>query len=439
MASAWGSALLSLGESLPRIGAAFDQASEERRKRMQEEEDRKRRQEMSDMQLEELRYEQGMRKQAGEAYDQYSGAMRSMGQINIPSDVPTTSGGASSQLPESSMMKTPLDFMRNYDVPRYAAFDKGVKSAVDTEMDIEKMDRGIGKGGGGAVWSQKKALFDADPKAMEKLSTQIDELQKIGVLTEISANYFKRRMTTDPISTSTELDNFVSKPEIAGKIISAQTGPKVQQAYDLIPPAVTKSGLETEADLRKKKEEQIRQPVYSEPQSNSMSDAYSAVQYLNKLKNALSKGDVGYFDINRKTGQFTDPEVADAFIQMVEIVGRKRSGAAISDSEWGNFGKQILNKNNLLTDAGKKQALSSINSYLDKFYGAGANISGNENWYKDYDKRAKTARSNAETPPAVNAPIESSGPVQIKTDADYDKLPSGSEFIGPDGKRRRKP
>lgn len=31
------------------------------------------------------------------------------------------------------------------------------------------------------------------------------------------------------------------------------------------------------------------------------------------------------------------------------------------------------------------------------------------------------------------------GPVQIKTDADYDKLPSGTEFVGPDGQKRRKP
>jgi hypothetical protein len=31
------------------------------------------------------------------------------------------------------------------------------------------------------------------------------------------------------------------------------------------------------------------------------------------------------------------------------------------------------------------------------------------------------------------------GPVQIKSDADYAALPSGAEFIGPDGKHRRKP
>jgi hypothetical protein len=28
---------------------------------------------------------------------------------------------------------------------------------------------------------------------------------------------------------------------------------------------------------------------------------------------------------------------------------------------------------------------------------------------------------------------------QVKTDADYDKLPSGTEYVAPDGKKRRKP
>ncbi len=31
------------------------------------------------------------------------------------------------------------------------------------------------------------------------------------------------------------------------------------------------------------------------------------------------------------------------------------------------------------------------------------------------------------------------GPAQIKSDAEFNALPSGAEFIGPDGKHRRKP
>ena len=39
------------------------------------------------------------------------------------------------------------------------------------------------------------------------------------------------------------------------------------------------------------------------------------------------------------------------------------------------------------------------------------------------------------------APSQASGagPVQMSTDAEYEALPSGTSFIGPDGKTRRKP
>lgn len=39
----------------------------------------------------------------------------------------------------------------------------------------------------------------------------------------------------------------------------------------------------------------------------------------------------------------------------------------------------------------------------------------------------------------IEAPVEqTAGPVQIKTEADYARLPAGAEYVGPDGKRRRK-
>lgn len=154
--------------------------------------------------------------------------------------------------------------------------------------------------------------------------------------------------------------------------------------------ATTNAGEQTKRDIQK------NNPVLSEAQSNAISDSYSAVMYLNRLKNALQNNNLGYFDINRKTGQFTNPKAQDAFAQLVEIVGRKRSGAAISESEWGNFGKEILNKNNLLTDTGKEQAINGLDHYLDKFFASGANVTGDNDWYNKYNDRAKTARKNAE-------------------------------------------
>lgn len=42
-------------------------------------------------------------------------------------------------------------------------------------------------------------------------------------------------------------------------------------------------------------------------------------------------------------------------------------------------------------------------------------------------------------PPAPAAQAPATGPTQIQTDADYEALPSGAEFIAPDGSHRRKP
>jgi hypothetical protein len=43
------------------------------------------------------------------------------------------------------------------------------------------------------------------------------------------------------------------------------------------------------------------------------------------------------------------------------------------------------------------------------------------------------------TPAAAPVQAAPAGPVQIKSDAEFDALPSGAVFVGPDGKQRRKP
>lgn len=60
-------------------------------------------------------------------------------------------------------------------------------------------------------------------------------------------------------------------------------------------------------------------------------------------------------------------------------------------------------------------------------------------WQGDYS----ASRNSALTPPtAASAPAATAtpaAPVKIASDADYNKLPSGSEFIAPDGSHRKKP
>lgn len=54
-----------------------------------------------------------------------------------------------------------------------------------------------------------------------------------------------------------------------------------------------------------------------------------------------------------------------------------------------------------------------------------------------YDVAKYSARAPRERSRAGSA--GGGGPVRIGSDSDYDALPSGAEFVGPDGKRRRKP
>lgn len=54
-------------------------------------------------------------------------------------------------------------------------------------------------------------------------------------------------------------------------------------------------------------------------------------------------------------------------------------------------------------------------------------------------KRQQYRMDRGKKPAAQAAPADQSGEVSIKTDAEYEALPSGTVFVGPDGVRRRKP
>lgn len=233
MPSAFGSALEYLGKTLPGVGASFDESERERRRK--ELEDLQRQQVLN--QLAQTRYETGKREEADKALSQYQEDVSALGTIPSQLDVGPPKPELQAQMNRLGNDENvkPLERMGRYGLISGSAYNPAAKAVLDTELAQEKLSRGIG-GGGGAVWSQKKALFDSDPEAMKKLSNQIDNFERSQLLTPQSANYLRNRMTTDPISTSVMLDEYVSKPEISAKTVEAQTGPKVQQKYALIAP-----------------------------------------------------------------------------------------------------------------------------------------------------------------------------------------------------------
>lgn len=81
------------------------------------------------------------------------------------------------------------------------------------------------------------------------------------------------------------------------------------------------------------------------------------------------------------------------------------------------------------TDAGNKQRYQQMNSMIVD------NIN-NQRAILGQGPLKQTAKAKPEQPTQVPA---KGAPVRIKGDADFDRLPSGSAFIGPDGKTRVKP
>lgn len=154
--------------------------------------------------------------------------------------------------------------------------------------------------------------------------------------------------------------------------------------------AETTAGEQAQRDIQK------TNPMLSGEGAIKISQSAMAIKNLQRLKEELERGNVEYFDIIKKTGQFKNPKVNNAYQQVSEIVGRQQSGAAIANHEWENFGKEVLNRNFLLTEQGRKTALENLDDYLDRFHSVGILQTSDEDWYNKQNERVKAARSKAE-------------------------------------------
>lgn len=115
---------------------------------------------------------------------------------------------------------------------------------------------------------------------------------------------------------------------------------------------------------------------------------------------------------------------------------RKESGAAIPDHEYANDARTYFAQPGDSPEvmAQKRAAREVVLQGLQ--YGAGKAY---EEYYGEAPPTPRNQALRVNGPVDINAPPTVGKPKQIKNDADYDALPSGAEFVGPDGKRRRKP
>jgi hypothetical protein len=182
----------------------------------------------------------------------------------------------------------------------------------------------------------------------------------------------------------------------------------------------------------------------------SFNRSFAHLDTLSKLSEALGNNDIpalnqigNYF--SKQTGQAAPNNfegakkiVADEIVKA--IVG---NGGGVGDRE--EAAKTINNAQS------PQQLAGMIDTYKELLGGQLNSLSlqyGNSTGRKDFDRfltpevaeyvKAHPFGGGSSPSNAPNAPPKS-GPVTIKSDADFASLPSGAEFIAPDGSHRRKP
>jgi hypothetical protein len=256
------------------------------------------------------------------------------------------------------------------DVPTIGNLEKWAEGQEREEL---AKNRGVSGGFGG--WKQRSDEWDS----IGSIPAGPDRDQAI-------QNYLYKWAPSVGYGASPAAIDQATKKAVA--VGSATIPVKAQSQY-----ATTTAAEQAQRDIQK------NNPMLTGEGAIKVSQSAMAIKNLQRLKNALEKGDIDYFDIIKKTGQFKNPEVNNAFQQVSEIVGRQQSGAAIANHEWSNFGKEILNRNFLLTEQGKRTALENIDDYLDRFQSVGILQTSDEDWYNKYNERVQRARGGKNQQP----------------------------------------
>jgi hypothetical protein len=129
--------------------------------------------------------------------------------------------------------------------------------------------------------------------------------------------------------------------------------------------------------------------------------------------------------LNTPAGQQLDQAKRD----FVNAVLRRESGAVIADSEFNNADKQYF------PQIGDSPAVIQQKARNRKIAIEGVKADIPKGYQSEFDRI-----SGMGTAPDGKKPAKPAGqPAKVATDADYNALPSGTMFVGPDGKTRRKP
>jgi hypothetical protein len=120
-----------------------------------------------------------------------------------------------------------------------------------------------------------------------------------------------------------------------------------------------------------------------------------------------------------------------AFQKLFNITLKDRSGAAVTNQELQRL-KQEFATGVFKTDKQLQEAVDKARSIINSHYASVAGSFGPE-VLGAYNENIRGVGGRVVLEPKKN------GLAKVANDDDFDKLPSGTEFIGPDGVKRRKP
>lgn len=176
-------------------------------------------------------------------------------------------------------------------------------------------------------------------------------------------------------------------------------------------------------------EAQSKDNVYATRAEGALRDLDPIADVLTSLPNRAADKDPTGLARNLQSDNFQ--MASQAGLEFLASILRKDTGAAVTPSEEEMYGRMFLPQvgdGEAVLRQKKAARTRAVNAIK-----AGMNA----------DQILATERALANSPSASGSgspsPAAQSGPAQITSDADYDALPSGTTFIGPDGKTRRKP
>lgn len=118
------------------------------------------------------------------------------------------------------------------------------------------------------------------------------------------------------------------------------------------------------------------------------------------------------------------------FNTLQEMRNASKTGGAVgqvTEKEWPLLQSAIAALETAQSEKQMRESLQKVIQYTD---------GAKDRLRQAYNMKHGDKTSGPASPPK---PAADAGPKRITSDAEYDALPSGAEFIGPDGKKRRKP